>query len=189
MVSCSSNKMNQPQSPKRKKNRKKKLIFGPTPYAKMGSAKKNCKIFFAHFCPFWMLPQNFCLSLIQTPNAKIRLPRKFRAFLLRTALKDRPKGPPTANHQPPPTEKKKEVLYTVFPKRPRVAHMFNHGWWWLAVGGWWFVVGGWWLVAVGSGWRLAVGGRWRLAAVGGSLRTPLTKRDWPRKRTLIAPSF
>ena len=24
-------------------------------------------------------------------------------FLLRTALKDRPKGPPTANHQPPPT--------------------------------------------------------------------------------------
>ena len=24
-------------------------------------------------------------------------------FLLRTALKDRPKGPSTANHQPPPT--------------------------------------------------------------------------------------
>ena len=27
----------------------------------------------------------------------------FFFFLLRTALKDRPKGPPTANHQPPPT--------------------------------------------------------------------------------------
>ena len=57
---------------------------------------------------------------------------------------------------------------------PRVAHMFNDGWWRLAVGGWWrLAVGGWWRLAVG-GWRLvavgswqwAVGGNWRLA-VGG----------------------
>ena len=68
-----------------------------------------------------------------------------------------------------------------YAKRPRVAHMFNHGWWQLAVGGWWrlavggwrlatggwwrLVVGDWWLMAVGSGWRLAVGCRWQLAAV------------------------
>ena len=58
-------------------------------------------------------------------------------------------------------EKKKArnvFLYTVFPKRPRVAHMFNHGWWRLAVGGWW-------RLAVGS-WRLAVGGGWRRLVVG-----------------------
>ena len=82
-------------------------------------------------------------------------------------------------------KKRKVFLYTIFPKRPRVAHMVNHGWWRLAVGGdwrlavgnwrlvaasggWrWLVVGDWWLVAVGSGWRWAVGRRWRLAAVGG----------------------
>ena len=29
--------------------------------------------------------------------------RELDFFLLRTALRDRPKGPPTANHQPPPT--------------------------------------------------------------------------------------
>ena len=40
--------MNQPQSPKRKKNAKK-LMFGITPYAKMGSAKKIAKI--KHFLP------------------------------------------------------------------------------------------------------------------------------------------
>ena len=43
-VSCSSNKMNQSQSPKCKKKRKKKLIFGVMPYAKMGSAKKKAKM-------------------------------------------------------------------------------------------------------------------------------------------------
>ena len=66
-----------------------------------------------------------------------------------------------------------------------IAHMFNHGWWRLAVGDWWrlavgnwrlvavrggwrrLVVGGWWLVVVGSGWRLAVGRWWRLAVGGG----------------------
>ena len=66
-------------------------------------------------------------------------------------------------------EKRKVVLYTVFPKRPRVAHMFNHGWWRLAVGGWWRLVvvgGGWWLV-IGGWWRLAVVGGWRLLAAGG----------------------
>ena len=42
MVFCSSNKMNQPQSPKRKKKRKK-IIMGVMPYAKMGSAKKIAK--------------------------------------------------------------------------------------------------------------------------------------------------
>ena len=57
-----------------------------------------------------------------------------------------------------------------FAKRPRVAHMFNHGWWRLAVGGgWWRLVvvgGGWWLV-IGGWWRLAVVGGWRLVAAGG----------------------
>ena len=57
-----------------------------------------------------------------------------------------------------------------FAKRPRVAHMLNHGWWLLAVGGWRRLpVGGWQLVVVGgSWWRLAaVGGGWRLVGVGG----------------------
>ena len=92
-----------------------------------------------------------------------------------------------------------------FAKRPRVAHMFNHGWWRLAVGGWWqlavggwwrlavgdwrlvavgggwrrLVVGDWWLVAVGSGWQLAVGGGWWLAVggpLGWSLRAVLNKK-------------
>ena len=47
-VSCSSNKMNQPQSPKRKKKPAKKIFFGPTFYTKMGSTKKIAN-FFAHF--------------------------------------------------------------------------------------------------------------------------------------------
>ena len=51
-------------------------------------------------------------------------------------------------------------LSGTFAKRPRVAHMFNHGWWRLAVGGWRLAVGDWRLVAVGGGW-------WRLAAVDG----------------------
>ena len=56
-----------------------------------------------------------------------------------------------------------------FAKRPRVAHMFNHGWWRLAVGGWWrLAVGGWWrLVVFSGGWWLVIGGWWRLAVVGG----------------------
>ena len=41
-VSCSSNKMIQPQSPTRKK-KTQKIIFGTTPYAKTGSAKKARK--------------------------------------------------------------------------------------------------------------------------------------------------
>ena len=46
----------------------------------------------------------------------------------------------------------------LFQKRPRVAHMFNHGWWRLAVGGWWRLPV--------AGCRLVVGGGWRrLAAV------------------------
>ena len=50
--------------------------------------------------------------------------------------------------------------------RPRVAHMLNHDWWRLVVGGWW--IGGDWWLAAGGGWRrLAVGGGWRLVAVGG----------------------
>ena len=51
------------------------------------------------------------------------------------------------------TKKRKKFPYTVFPKKPRVAHMFNHGWWRLAVGSWQLAVGGgwWWLAAVG-GW-------------------------------------
>ena len=43
MVPCGSNKMNQPQSPKRKKNAKN-LIFGVMPYANIGFAKKIAKI-------------------------------------------------------------------------------------------------------------------------------------------------
>ena len=39
-------------------------------------------------------------------------------------------------------------------------HMFNHGWWQLAVGGWR-------LVAVGGSWRRLVVGDWRLVGVGG----------------------
>ena len=65
---------------------------------------------------------------------------------------------------------RKVFLYTVFPKRPRVAHMFNHGWWRLAVGRWWrLAVGIWQLVVgvVGGGWWLAIGGWWWLAVVGG----------------------
>ena len=65
---------------------------------------------------------------------------------------------------------KKVFLDGSFAKRPRVAHMFNNGWWRLAVGGWWRLsVGGWrWrLVAVGGGWWLVIGGWWRLAVVGG----------------------
>ena len=63
----------------------------------------------------------------------------------------------------------------------RNAHMFNHGWWRLAVGGWWLVaIGGWWLVAIG-GWRLVIGGwcglavvgGWRLVAAGGWRRLPV----------------
>ena len=90
---------------------------------------------------------------------------------------------------------KKMFLNGCFAKRPRVAHMFNHGWWRLAVGGWrlavgdwrlvavgggWrrLVVGDWWLVAVGSGWRLAVGRRWRLAAVGGWQLVRLVVGGW-----------
>ena len=49
-------------------------------------------------------------------------------------------GPHTQSCKGRKGEKKRErkaFLYTVFPKRPRVAHMFNHCWWWLAVGGWW----------------------------------------------------
>ena len=56
-------------------------------------------------------------------------------------------------------------------KKPRAAHMFNHGWWRLAVGGWWRLAVGGWRLAVGGGWRrlgvgdcwlMAVGGWWRL---------------------------
>ena len=67
-----------------------------------------------------------------------------------------------------PEEEKKVSLKVSFVKRPRVADMFNDGWWRLAVGGWWrLAVGGWWRLAAG-GWRLAVGGGWwRLVAVGG----------------------
>ena len=89
-------------------------------------------------------------------------------------------------------KQRKVFLYTVSPKRPRAAHIFNHGCWRLAVGGWrlavggdwrlavgnwrlvavgggWWrlVVGDWWLVAVVGGWPLALGCRWRLKAVGG----------------------
>ena len=55
---------------------------------------------------------------------------------------------------------KKVLLYTVFPKRPCVAHMFNHSWWRLAVGG----CGGW-RLATGGWWQLVVGGWWSLGAV------------------------
>ena len=68
-------------------------------------------------------------------------------------------------------KERKVFLCTVFPKRPRVAHMFNHGWWRLVVGGWWRLAVGNWQLAVGGGWwwLAAVGGWWRLAVVGGWL--------------------
>ena len=53
-----------------------------------------------------------------------------------------------------------------FAKRPRVAQMFKHGWWRLAVGGWQLVVVGdiWRRLVVGD-WWLVVGGWWSLGAV------------------------
>ena len=69
--------------------------------------------------------------------------------------------------------RKKKFRNGSFAKRLRVAHMFNHGWWRLAVGGgwwrlaavgggWWLVTDGWWRLAVGRCWRLAIGGGWWL---------------------------
>ena len=61
---------------------------------------------------------------------------------------------------------KKRVPIQSFRKRPHVAHMFNHGWWRVAVGGWWqLAVGGWQLAS--GGWWLVIGASWRLVAVGG----------------------
>ena len=54
-----------------------------------------------------------------------------------------------------------------FQKGPRVAHMFNHDWWRLAVGGWWRLPVGGWRLVVGGGWQLVMGGWWRLAGVDG----------------------
>ena len=103
-----------------------------------------------------------------------------------------------------------------FAKRPRVAHMFNHGWWRLAVGGDWrlavgdwrlaavsggwprLVVGDWWLVAVGSGCQLAVGHRWQLAAAGdwqlvvpwgGPEGRSLTKKKCRSQRTPLSSVY
>ena len=73
-------------------------------------------------------------------------------------------------------EEKKVFRNGSFAKRRRVAHMFDHGWWrlalrswWrLAVGGWWLAVGSWWwLVAVGGGWWLVIGGWWFVVPGGG----------------------
>ena len=65
------------------------------------------------------------------------------------------------------TEKKHCSGTWFFQKRPRVAHMFNHGWWRLAVGGWWGLPVGGWRLVVGGNWQLVMGGWWRLAAVDG----------------------
>ena len=91
---------------------------------------------------------------------------------------------------------KKVFLNGSCAKRPRVAHMFNYGWWRLAIGGWrrlvvvgggwWLVIGGWWRLAVVGGSRLVAAGGWRLVAVGGwwqlvvggSLGRSLTKKKW-----------
>ena len=72
--------------------------------------------------------------------------------------------------------KKKVFRYQFSQKSPRALHVFNHGWWQLAVGGWrrlavgsWqlAVGGGWWWLAAVGGWRLVVGGGWQWLAVGG----------------------
>ena len=71
-------------------------------------------------------------------------------------------------------KKRKVFLYTVFPKRSRAAHSFNHGWW--RFGDWRLAVGNWRLVAVGGGWRrLVVGDWWRLAVVGSRNRKQAVK--------------
>ena len=80
-------------------------------------------------------------------------------------------------------KEKKLFLNGSFVKRPRVVHMFNHGWWRLAVGGWrlavggawWLVIGGWWWLAVVGHWQLVAAGSWRLA-FGGPLRAVLNKK-------------
>ena len=75
-------------------------------------------------------------------------------------------------------KKRKVFLHTVFPKKPRVAHMFNHGWWRLvAVGGGW-----WWLVAVG-GWRLVVPRAVLNKKKSSSYRTPLGGARWGWSRS------
>ena len=74
------------------------------------------------------------------------------------------------------------VLYTVFPKRPRVAHMFNHGWWRLAVGGWW-------RLAVGAGQLAVGGGWWRLVVPWGGLisQKKLNLHGQPEKGSALVP--
>ena len=56
-------------------------------------------------------------------------------------------------------KEKKVFLNGSFAERPCVAHMFNHGWWQLAVGGWW-------RLAVGDGRLVVVGGGWWWLAAG-----------------------
>ena len=60
MISSSSNKMNS----KTQKNLQKNINFWSNTLRKNGFRKKN------NFCPFWMLPQNFCSLLIQNTQRK-----------------------------------------------------------------------------------------------------------------------
>ena len=63
---------------------------------------------------------------------------------------------------------KKSVPSHSFPKKSlRALHVFNHGWWRLAVGGWRRLAVGSWQLAVGGSWRrLVIGGGWRRLVVG-----------------------
>ena len=58
-----------------------------------------------------------------------------------------------------------------FQKRPRVAHMFNHGWWRFALaadGDYRVEVGGWWFVENSGSWKqLAAGDRGLVAVCSG----------------------
>ena len=70
----------------------------------------------------------FQVSAAKTENQKWTshqggpLGPRFFFILLRTALKHRPKGPSTANHQPPPTSNRHQLPTTNCQRRPNANH-------------------------------------------------------------------
>ena len=143
----------------------------------------------------------------KTPNANIGIPRHINIFTVSHGPRE---GVLQSSMVPEPVplsllgsgrslRGEKVFQECSFAKGPRVAHMFNHGFRRLAVGGWrlvavrrswqlvvgggwWLAVGGWWLAAVGGWWRLAGGSPW-----GRSLRAVLsTKKKLDSLRTALA---